>query len=264
MGGKFQQRHSIVNLLPRHTCYVEVFSGGAHVLLAKPPSISKVEVLNDINNNLMHFWLVSRDYGDLLVEMLNNLPYSRTLYQQWKNEPLPSDSLEKAVRWFYICWAYSGQYSFAKEFRCSTELIKGLKDRLKNVLIECVDFRQIISKYDNKDTIFFADPPYDGQLNKEHYYGRKHNIIPQFNEQDHIDLATLLNNIKGKALVCYYPTDLIKELYPEPKWTWLPYKKVLHSRKADGKTKKPYKEEVILMNYHMLEHLFSEDKEELE
>lgn len=264
IGGKFLQRKAIVNSLPPHNAYVEIFGGGGHVLFHKLPSMSKVEVLNDLNSELVNFYLVVRDHADILIPRLDSLPYSRALYQQWKNEPLPDDNIERACRWFYILcssfaskygsgWAYSSVRSHAQEFRYSTSLIKPLQDRLKNVMIECLDFREIIKKYDTAQTVFFADPPYLGQSNKDYYYGRIHNKIPSFTERDHRDLAEMLNNIKGKALVCYYPVDLIKELYPKGKWEWNHYKKVLSSQKADCKE---YRHEVILMNYPMLENLF--------
>ncbi len=272
IGGKFQQRKGITNLLPPHEVYVELYGGGMHVLLHKPPS--KVEVYNDLNQCLVNFWLVAREHNQVLIEKLDSLPYSRALYQQWKNEPLPDDPIDKAVRWFYILcgsfaskygsgWSYSIQKSHAQEFRYSTALIKPIQERLKNVLIECLDFRKIIEKYDSKEIVFFCDPPYLAQSSNEHYYGRKHNKISPFTEQDHRDLAGLLNNIKGKAIVCYYPHPLIEELYPKDKWNWSYYKKVLTSKRVEKENGvREFRDEIILLNYHLLENLFSQEEED--
>ena len=55
-GGKSRLRKSVIDLLPPHTCYVEVFGGAAGVLFGKPPS--DVEILNDIDQELINFFRV--------------------------------------------------------------------------------------------------------------------------------------------------------------------------------------------------------------
>jgi hypothetical protein len=39
--------------------------------------------------------------------------------------------------------------------------------RMSTVLLEFLDFREVISRFDSKDSLFFVDPPYYG---KEKYY----------------------------------------------------------------------------------------------
>src|SRR5690242_19806158 len=65
VGGKSRLRKHIVNLLPAHTCYVELFGGAAWVLFAKQRS--PVEVLNDIDEDLMTFWRVVRHKPEELI-----------------------------------------------------------------------------------------------------------------------------------------------------------------------------------------------------
>lgn len=47
MGGKSRLADRIVQRLPEHETYCEVFAGAAWVLFRKPPS--QVEILNDVN-----------------------------------------------------------------------------------------------------------------------------------------------------------------------------------------------------------------------
>ena len=56
VGGKSKLVDKLIPLIPKHKCYVEVFSGAGWMLFAKEPST--VEVLNDFDSNLMNFWSV--------------------------------------------------------------------------------------------------------------------------------------------------------------------------------------------------------------
>lgn len=59
IGGKSRLRRHIINLLPKHSCYLELFGGAGWVLFGKKPS--PVEILNDIDQNLISFFRVVKD-----------------------------------------------------------------------------------------------------------------------------------------------------------------------------------------------------------
>jgi hypothetical protein len=52
IGGKRRLADRLIPLFPQHTCYVEVFCGGAALFFLRP-SPSDVEVINDINGELI-------------------------------------------------------------------------------------------------------------------------------------------------------------------------------------------------------------------
>ena len=52
VGGKSRLAKDIVDLIPSHSIYIEVFGGALSVLYAKKPS--KLEVVNDINSELVN------------------------------------------------------------------------------------------------------------------------------------------------------------------------------------------------------------------
>jgi DNA adenine methylase len=71
VGGKSKLRKQIIEYLPpqgMYTCYVEVFGGAGWVLFGKEPS--PVEVLNDIDEELIHFYRILRNRTDDLVNQL--------------------------------------------------------------------------------------------------------------------------------------------------------------------------------------------------
>jgi len=216
IGGKHALAKWIISHFPEHHCYVEVFGGGASVLLQKPPS--KVEVYNDKYVEVVNFFLILRDKPWQLVAAIKWLPNSRFLYEKWLNEwrsgEAPKDPVLRAAVWFYL-----QRYSFSGNFGGGwshgktksppnwNNIIENLilvAERLQKVQIECRDFREIIETYDSPNTLFYCDPPY---IEKESYYQ------VSFTMKDHKDLAKLLNNISGKACVSYYPHPFINEHY---------------------------------------------------
>lgn len=58
-GGKARMANQIINIMPRHKTYVEVFGGGGHVLLNKPRA--PLEVYNDLNKGLFCLFNTLRD-----------------------------------------------------------------------------------------------------------------------------------------------------------------------------------------------------------
>lgn len=65
-GGKQYLASKLVHLIPPHHTYVEVFGGAAALLFAKPPELSQIEVLNDIDSGLINFYRVLRDPAKFL------------------------------------------------------------------------------------------------------------------------------------------------------------------------------------------------------
>ncbi len=86
IGGKFFLKDWLVQHIPPHTLYCEVFGGAGHVLFSKSPS--RVEVLNDIDGHLMNFFQVIKDQEkrQRLIETLQYMPYSRQLWQEMRDK----------------------------------------------------------------------------------------------------------------------------------------------------------------------------------
>jgi DNA adenine methylase len=99
-GKKFMAKH-IISLFPNHHCFCDVFGGGGSVTVAKPRGISKVEIFNDLDNDLLHFLWTLRNHKHELMAALNSMPTSRSLYRYVVNSPTPADPIERAAYWFY-------------------------------------------------------------------------------------------------------------------------------------------------------------------
>jgi len=86
VGGKRLLRKRILSLFPPHVCYVEVFGGAAWVLFGKDPSISQVEVLNDIDSELINFYEVVKYHPMDFIASFDWELVSRELFRKYKKE----------------------------------------------------------------------------------------------------------------------------------------------------------------------------------
>jgi len=208
VGSKRQLRKKIVELIPKHTCYIEPFFGGGSVFFEKEPS--KVEVINDLDNNLINFYEVLRTKPNELIERIEGSLISRKLFLEYRQSNWEElDDIERAFRFYYITkCSFGGLFRFNKKGECNSpfagspspkaksslysnntyKLLKESHKRLQNAIIECDDYKNIINRYDRKDTFFFLDPPYD----TEYSYG------VSFNYDELLDIC---RNIKGKFLL---------------------------------------------------------------
>lgn len=217
MGGKSYLLKPLLSILPEHVVYVEVFGGAGNLLLNKKPVHN--EIINDVDDDIVNlFTVVSRDDTfEQFNKIIQSLPYSRTVHQKmWEilKEPFEYNPFEpnvrRAVAYYYFknsSVASTGSFRVSRlgnpvisiSYANKLDKLKQVRERLRKVIVEHVDFEECIRKYDTPDTLFFLDPPY---LNAEHYY--KHG----FTIEDHKRLLNLLPTIKGKFILTTYRNEL--------------------------------------------------------
>jgi DNA adenine methylase len=173
-GGKSRLASKIVQHFPTHRTYCEPFGGSAAVLLAKAPS--RVEVYNDIDRELVHFFTVLRDplmFAKLRRAVENTL-YARAEFELAKQST--DDSVEAARRFIVRsrqsfgghgkAWSYSiknshvGMASGVRRWQMGIEGLQAAHRRFRDVQIECDDWRTVMSRYDSAETLFYVDAPY--------------------------------------------------------------------------------------------------------
>jgi len=205
-GNKARHSKWILEHMPEHKCYVELFGGAAGVLFNKPRS--KIEVYNDLNGDIPHFFRVLRDKGDELQEWLRNVPYSREVYEDWATAYYdghrPDDDIARAGRFFTLRYMQFGgkienKSGFAATggsakvpFKNKVELLTIFRDRLRDVVIDDRDWVKVVDTYDNHDVVFYADPPYEDTEGRYNSVGF-----------DHAKLAHKAKEIDGKIIVSY-------------------------------------------------------------
>jgi DNA adenine methylase len=195
--------------------YVEPFAGMFGVFFSL--DFSKYRdvkfVYNDINHlNYNLFNLLRHDRR--LIEIVKEIKVDKERYKQALKEIFTkTDNVTKAINWLIVLTCSAPNEIGKESWRGDTEFeVFKLKWRAYEPLLNKIseildlDYKDLINQYDSKDTFFYLDPPYMG---KESYY-----INHDFNESSHYELASILNNIKGRFLLSYYYFDGIEELYP--------------------------------------------------
>jgi DNA adenine methylase len=204
-GGKSRMAAAIIERIPQHKTYAEVFGGAAWVLFKKPASAA--EILNGLDRRLMNFYRAAKHHPEALAEEIAGLQPGRDLFCLFREEidrPLLTD-IQRAALYYYIQrFAFAGRPGKPtlatgpnRPLRCRAEMARRViplaAERLKEVMLESLSWERFIKLYDSPDTFFFIDPPYLGH----HEY--RHNL----KEADYVELADMLKQIKGKFLMCH-------------------------------------------------------------
>ena len=263
MGGKYHIANWIISYFDYSVkTYLELFGGAGHILFKKKPH--KIEIFNDIDGEIINFFLILKEKKDELKQELEKIPYSREIFNLFsKQNPEESSNLERAVRWFYIIrnsfsgipntgWSYGFASNHAKHYFNSLNLFDLVQKRIKNVQFENRDYRKILSaitKEKQKDILIYVDPPYFDV----NYY------TTIWKKEDHEELAEWLNKLNCKIVISYYYFKYIEDWYPKDKWRYYTKEAIKYSVGLtinNPKTKRIKSKEVILLNYNNKNSLF--------
>jgi DNA adenine methylase len=256
MGGKYYLTGWLSEKIPEHVCYVEPFCGAGHLLFDKRHSA--VEVLNDIDNHLVNFFRVIQvpEKRQALIDRLAFMPYSRSIWREvrtrWKQGDIPHDEIEQAAEWFYLnrttfsgdqrlggfaCPSITGRNP-AQSYFNAIDGLEAVAQRLRGVTLECLDFQEVIQRYDSPDTLFYCDPPY---LDADKYYR------DYFSLEDHRKLSEILHSIQAKAMISHYECATYNELYMC--WNKYIFRSFKGSSKSNTGQEKPKIQEVLYTNF---------------
>lgn len=227
-GAKARLARRIVDFLGPHRVYAETHAGSAAVLFAKPPS--PVEVINDIDGEVTHFFTVLRTDGARLARACRMTPYSRAEYEACANRPTDLDPVERARRWWVRCnqsfnkagaagragWAASAARGSnpAPDHAARADELAAAAERLRTVLIENLSATSIIAKYGLPDAVLYVDPPYLETTRSGRDRSRGLDYAHDTASADeHRELAEALRVTRATVLLSGYASPLYDELY---------------------------------------------------
>ena len=256
-GGKFSHLDRLLPLLPKCHHYCEPFAGSAAVLLNREPS--PVETYNDLDGEVCNFFRVLREQKERLTEVIGLTPFSREEFATaCELDPNVTD-LERARR-FYVRarqvrtglaqtatlgrWANckgtsrAGMSGVVSRWLGGVDALPTIGGRLLRVQIENRPASDVIRLYDSKETLFYCDPPYVHDTRGDSKaYGY------EMTDDEHRELADVLNSVHGKVAFSNYDCGLMDKLYPSKRWRKLVGpEKTIHSTKDT-------RSEVLWTNY---------------
>lgn len=202
IGGKRRLATQLLPLFPQHTCYVEVFCGGAalYFLREKP---AKVEVINDTNGELINLYRVVQNHPDEFMRQFTCTLSSRIAFRwQQLTPPAILTDIERAARFYYLQQHAFGGRVTGQVFGTATtaasvnfyrleEKLRAAHLRLAGTFIENLPWQECMQRYDRPHTFFYVDPPY-WQVEG---YG-----VP-FDIEQYEQLAEFMRTCKGKVLL---------------------------------------------------------------
>ena len=171
MGGKRRLASQLIPLFPEHSCYVELFCGGAALYFLKDEA-AKVEVINDLDGELINLYRVVQNH---LEEFIKQFKWSLTSRQmfKWLKEAYCEGltDIQRAARFYYLQQHAFGAKRHGQNFGTATtgrsinllRIEENLSDahiRMAGTYIEHLSWLDCFKRYDRPHTFFYADPPY--------------------------------------------------------------------------------------------------------
>ncbi len=238
LGGKWQLAPWIISHFPAHKTYVEPFGGAASVLLRKQRV--HAEIYNDLDGEIVNLFRILRSTteGRELVRQVQMTPFARHEYEQ-AFQPA-GDPIEQARRTLIKAGMGFGSNSIHKRtgFRSGftrngqvpagdwaglPDALLQVVERLRGVIIEERPAVHVINQYDTPKTLHYVDPPYPHSTR-----GDDSRYRCEMTDEEHRELAGVLHNIQGVAIVSGYACELYDlELYAD-------FQRVERCTHADG------------------------------
>lgn len=216
LGGKSRLADRIIEMMPAHQTYCEVFAGAAWVLFKKPES--KVEIINDINSDLTNLYRCVKFHLVELVAQFRWMLMARDEFDRFLKTPGDTlTDIQRAARFFYLAKSSFGAHIVRPTFGIAAtapprlNLLRIEEDlseahlRLSRVYIENRPYEQVIQRFDKPGTLFYLDPPY---WDCENDYGKD-----LFSKEDFSRLSGLLDNVKGRFILSLNDTPGVREVF---------------------------------------------------
>lgn len=227
-GGKWLLGPWIISHFPAHRVYVEPFGGAASVLLQKPRAYA--EVYNDLDGSVVNLFRVLRDpaVAARLIELIRLTPWARTEFAdsyEVSADPVEearrlivrsfmgfgSDGFNRAVRTGFRAASNRSGTTPAQDWRNYPDALAAIVERLRGVVVENRDAREVMAQHDAPETLHYVDPPYlpetrspKGRKSGERYHAYAHEMT----REDHAALLAFLPGLKGTVVLSGYPSPL--------------------------------------------------------
>lgn len=233
MGGKKRLKAWLVSRFPRDiVCYCEPFTGSGQVLLAKPWR-DRIEIINDLDADLIHFFRYVRHDPDRLADLINATPMHEAVMYGFRYD-LADRTLtgiqRAAAFWFSMQTTfnavtgkhhmYSDSPSTKMSIKAKKEDFRKMANRLEGVSIRSTTVWRILTqinktvkgKSDTWSAVFFyLDPPYDDTFGYQAHAGSSG--FGRTEQKMLAEWCVKIHQAGNRFIQTNSATDFIKELY---------------------------------------------------
>ena len=224
-GGKWELSKQLVPMIPHHERYVEMFAGGLSMYFRKPKS--SFNIVNDLDNDIVNLYISVLEKFEEFSKYVVLLPRSRRLFDDFRKEIMTTksevnipDARRAAIYYYVIKNSFNrnpyNPFSKSEKKLWTSKLIDEIawsRKQLDGVIIENLDYRMLVEKYEPKEGDFwYMDPPYVVAGERKDYY------FHDFTIDMHNELANLCNKINangGQFMVSYDNRDEVRDLFKD-------------------------------------------------
>lgn len=247
-GGKWVLAPWIISHFPEHRIYVEPFGGAGSVLMRKPRAYA--EVWNDLDGEVVNLFQVLRGGASAqLLEAVRLTPFAREEFAMaYERAECPVERARRMLIRSFMGFGSNGHERItgfransnrsgttpARDWMNYPECLEALIGRVRGVVIENRDARQVMAAHDSEQTLHYVDPPY---LPATRDAGGDYAF--ELTEAEHVDLLAFLRGLNGKVVLSGYPHPLYDEVLAD-------WRRVERQALADGARPRT---EVLWMNF---------------
>ena len=170
----------IVSILPPPSnaqTYIEPFGGMAAVMMSRAPITT--EILNDLNERLMNWWVCIRDESAEFARLLAYTPHSRSLFAKAIGEldDMSLPPIRRALAYHIIIsgcinrgdgkrikpsnFFIASHPGRPQRSKWTLERVERLAQRMYHVGLECRDAIELLNEHAaNAHAVVYCDPPY--------------------------------------------------------------------------------------------------------
>jgi DNA adenine methylase len=229
IGNKMPIINELLEFIPEHDLYVEVFTGSGALFFNKPITKS---ILNDLDEVVTNRLKLLKKVP--LFEWQPNPAKTLEEYRIFFDRPIKT--LKDAVlhemqktHGFYGTQVKESKYLYRPRNPYEiAKLLPEYKKYLSNATITNHDYKYVLKKYDSPTTFFYLDPPYEDT----NMY--THSTI------NYEEMKDILLHLKGYFLLSINDSPYIRNLFKDFH---------VHPIKVSTELQKKKRKELLIMNY---------------
>lgn len=219
IGGKKQLAQRLTAIMEQipHSTYAEAFVGMGGVFFRRRLA-PRCEVVNDRSGDVSTlFRILQRHYPQFMETLKYQVTSRREFERLLACDPETLTDLERSARFLYLQRLAFGGKVAGRSFGVDSmggarfnvarlgPVLEDVHERLSGVIIENLDWRDFITRYDRPETLFYLDPPYYGN---EGDYGQR-----VFSRSDFPAMARALAGIKGRFVLSLNDRPEVRQIF---------------------------------------------------